>query len=503
MPAIGRVLVAAFLVVSLVAPVGMVGAATATAPTSGATTDDTIDMRHVVSHDPAGPTIDVRLTVEIPDRVVELKTQLPPGVEVTATDGFVRRDGRYEWDGETATPTIEYEVPADDDRVLLTDAYALLARSDVSAGVSYRYRSPDVGVDRTVAVEGSGAVYGYQVALWEDAVTRRSDDGTDVTVVAPPTTGEFAVEANESRQRAVADRLVAIDEFFGFDRTDDRIVVFLRPSDSVGFEGPVAGRANTVGTIVLEADSATNRRLLAHEFVHTQQDFVAAAETDWIVEGSADYLAYYYEYNTGRIDFETFRDRLNVRDDPEYRDVNLRNLTNASETADYRKGRHVAAGLDAWIRERSDGEARLASVLVALRRNDGGDPTYADGRAVSTRRLVDVIDAESGSTVQFWYDAATGPSPPPELPENRSLFAQDGVEQVTPTPTATPSPTPSPTATETETETPAATATPSPTEGAAESMTTPRRTPTASPGQPGFTGVALLAAAVLLAVRNR
>ena len=367
---IGRVLVVALLVAGLVTPVGTVGAASATAAASGAPADDTVDLSHVVSHDPAGPTIEVRLTVRMPDRVVELETRLPPGVEVTGTDGFDRTDGSYEWDGETTAPTIDYEVPADDDRVLLTEAYARVGRADFVAAVSYRYRSPEVGVERHVEVDGTGAVYGYEVAMWEDAVTRRSDDGTTITVVTPPSTGDFSVEPNESRQRAVADRLVAIDEFFGFDRTDDRIVVFLRPSDSVGFEGPVAGRANTAGTILLEADSATDRNLLAHEFVHTQQDFVAAAETDWFVEGSADYLAYYYEYNTGRIDFETFRDRLNVRDDPEYRDVNLRNLTNASETADYRKGRHVAAGLDAWIRERSDGEARLADVLVARRRPD-------------------------------------------------------------------------------------------------------------------------------------
>jgi len=498
---IGRVLVVALLVAGLVTPVGTVGAASATAAASGAPADDTVDLSHVVSHDPAGPTIEVRLTVRMPDRVVELETRLPPGVEVTGTDGFDRTDGSYEWDGETTAPTIDYEVPADDDRVLLTEAYARVGRADFVAAVSYRYRSPEVGVERHVEVDGTGAVYGYEVAMWEDAVTRRSDDGTTITVVTPPSTGDFSVEPNESRQRAVADRLVAIDEFFGFDRTDDRIVVFLRPSDSVGFEGPVAGRANTAGTILLEADSATDRNLLAHEFVHTQQDFVAAAETDWFVEGSADYLAYYYEYNTGRIDFETFRDRLNVRDDPEYRDVNLRNLTNASETADYRKGRHVAAGLDAWIRERSDGEARLADVLVALRRDDGGDPTYADGSAVSTREFVDTVDTESDSTVEFWYDAATGPSSPPELPENRSLFAHDGVEQVTPTPTPTPSASPTPSAT--ASPTPTASATPSQTDEPAGSATTPRQTPTPTPGQPGFTAVALLAAAALLVALGR
>jgi len=499
----GPSLVAALLVLGLVAPVGTVGAApTQAAAHSGTTADDTVDLTHVVSHDPAGPTIEVRLTVRMPDRVVELETRLPPGVEVTATDGFDRAGDEYEWDGATAAPTIDYEVPADENRVLLTETYARLDRATFLAVASYRYRRPEVGVERHVEVDGDGAVYGYEVALWENAVTRQSEDGTSVTVVTPPSTEEFAVEPNESRQRAVADRLVAIDEFFGFDRTDDRLVVFLRPSGSVGFEGPVAGRANTAGTIVLEADTATDRRLLAHEYVHTQQDFVPAAETDWFVEGSADYLAYYYEYNTGRIDFEALRDRLNVRDDPEYRDVNLRELTNDSETADYRKGRHVAAALDAWIRQRSDGEARLADVLVALRRNDGGDQTYADGSAVSTRRFVEIIDAEANSTVAFWYDAATGPSSPPALPENSSLFAHDGVRQVTPTPTATPSPTPSPTPTPTATATPSPTSTPTD-ESSKEATTTSGSTPTPTPGQPGFTAVALLAAAALLAALGR
>jgi hypothetical protein len=502
----GPSLVAALLVFGLVAPVGMAGAApTQGAAHAGTTADDTIDLTHAVSHDPAGPTIEVRLTVRMPDRVVELETQLPPGVEVTATDGFDRTDGSYVWDEETTAPTIDYEVSADDAQILLTETYARLGRADFAAAVSYRYRRPEVSAERHVDIAGDGAVYGYEVALWEDAVTRRSEDGTRVTVVTPPSTEEFAVEPNESRQRAVADRLVAIDEFFGFDRTDDRIVVFLRPSGSVGFEGPVAGRANTAGTIVLEADAATDRRLLAHEYVHTQQDFVSAAETDWFVEGSADYLAYYYEYNAGRIDFETFHDRLNVRDDPEYREVNLRELTNDSETADYRKGRHVAAALDAWIRQHSDGEARLADVLVALRRNDGGDRTYADGSAVSTPRFVEIISAEANATVQIWYDVATGPSSPPAIPENRSLFAHDGARQVTPTPTATPSPTPSPspTPTPTATATGSPTPTPPPTGGPSEEATTSRSTATPTPGQPGFTAVALLAAATLLIALSR
>lgn len=450
------------------------------APVAGVPTDDdTIDTTYTVAHDPAGPTVTVTLEVSLPDRVTAFTTALPPGVEVTGTDGFTATDQGYEWDGETATPTVDYRVPEDAARsVLVSETYAALTAGQVVGAVSFRYRNPEVGVERHVEVAGEGAVHDYAISLWTDATTRTAADGTTVTVVETPDAGPDAVGFDAGDRRAVADVVVAVDDFFGFDRTDDRVVLFPRPSDAPGLQGAVAGRANGAGQIQLEADGATDPTLVAHEWVHTQQDFRTRAATDWFVEGSADYLGYYYAYHAGELSFEEFRGRLNVRDSG-YADVNLRELTNATERADYEKGRHVAAGLDAEIRARSDGAARLGDVLVALRERDGGDPSVGDGTAVDSPAFVDLLSETAGSSMATYYGTATGPQAPPPLPTDPAAFAHDGERQVTATAT------PSPTATATVTPTPTPTAT-----------ATATSDPTAAPGQPGF-GFPMVAAALV------
>jgi hypothetical protein len=456
----------------------------ATPAAAAQSTDDTIDATYTVSHDPDSPAVAVTMAVVLPDRVTAFTTGLPLGVEVVATEGFTATSEGYEWDGETATPIINYRVPEDAARsVLVSETYAALTTGNVVGPVSFRYRTPEVGFERDVEVAGSGAVNDYAISLWTDATTRQTADGTTVTVVAPPDEGPDAVDFDAGDRRGVADAVVAVDDFFRFDRTEDRVVVFPRPSDAAGLEGAVAGRANGAGQVQLEAARATEPRLVAHEWVHTQQDFRTTAATDWFVEGSADYLGFYYAYHASDLSFQQFRERLTVRD--EYADVNLRELTNATERADYEKGRHVAAGLDATLRERSDGAARLGDALVALRERDGGDPSVGDGPPVGSAALVDLLSETAGSSLTAYYGTATGPQAPPQLPTDPAVYDHDGTTQVTGTPT--------PTSTATATTTATATPTSSP----------PTTEPTATPGQPGLGPLVALAALVAVGLVRR
>lgn len=504
-----RVGVALLLALSLVGPgVGL----------AGATGPNTVDVTYTVAHDPSGPTVSVMMRVEMPDRVTELDARVPQWVEVTATDGFDPVDGSYQWDGETASPSVEYTVPADaPGDPLVNGAYAYVEQADFVGGVGFRYRSPEVGFERHVETAGTGAVHGYGVSLWENATTRTTADGTTVTLVTPPTSGPDGVARNATRDRAVLDGLTAIDEFFGFDRGDDRVVVYVRPSDAPELAGDVAGRANSGGAMFLDVERASETTLLAHEYVHTQQDFIAVAPTDWLVEGSADYYSYYYAYHAGDLSFAEFRDVLNVRDDSRYRDADLRNLTNLSETADYRKGRHVAAALDAWMRNRSGGDARLSDVFVTLRARDGGDPTYADGPAFGTESFVDIVDGAAGSSVASWYDEATGPSSPPTIPNDPALFVADENGTAT-TATATPTATTTTPGEPTDTESVAGERTPTATPPDGPAVTDgPTATdgpggadgpggtdgPTATPGQPGLGALAALAALWVVALAKR
>ncbi|MFB6118263.1 hypothetical protein [Halosegnis sp.] len=112
----GAVVAVALVMASLVA-----GPATAAPsplrgpePTTVETTDTpgTIERSFVIGLTPATPgSVEVRLTLAIPDAVSELTVTLPANVSVTRLDGFRATDDGYEWTG-TDTPTLTYDLPA-------------------------------------------------------------------------------------------------------------------------------------------------------------------------------------------------------------------------------------------------------------------------------------------------------------------------------------------------------------------------------------------------------
>ncbi|MXR40110.1 hypothetical protein GRX01_01890 [Halobaculum sp. WSA2] len=98
-----------------------VDAADAPPASTGTTATDNIHLTTRLALTPETPgEIGVTLRFDIPDRVTEVETTLAPGARGVETTGFAATDGdTYEWDGETAKPTISYRLPANE-----TDASA-------------------------------------------------------------------------------------------------------------------------------------------------------------------------------------------------------------------------------------------------------------------------------------------------------------------------------------------------------------------------------------------
>ena len=413
---------------ALLGPVGSgaVGPASATAATADTAAADAgpaaatpIRVTLAVERDANRPdALRVTANVSVPEDVTSFEFQrLPPGATFVSADGFTRRDGAYEWTGGGPS-TLTFRVAEGGNRtVRVASTYAYASKFALYPDPAYRYRGTDPGFAVRFRPVGNGTTTEDEVLLWESARTATAADGTHLTVVRPPgPSADDGVNVSDGELEAALETLRAVDEFFGFDRGDDHVVLFVQREVS-GTVVDVDAQAHG-DRIVVEPAHVTDAELLAHEFVHTQQDFTTTARTDWLVEGSADYLAAYYSLHAGGRSFEEFRDHLHRG--REYADVDLRTLTNGSERADYVKGRLVVGALEARFRNASG--ASVEALLVRLREADGGDLRVADGPALDEEDLDGAVASVAGRSLDGWLDDAAGAGDPPSIPARPDLY---------------------------------------------------------------------------------
>jgi hypothetical protein len=88
-----------------------------TGAASNDTQETTIRQTQRLRLTPDSPgVVTVRLQYDLPAAVTELETRVPGGATVTGTDGFAASGGRYAWDGETASPSLTYDLPVNETR---------------------------------------------------------------------------------------------------------------------------------------------------------------------------------------------------------------------------------------------------------------------------------------------------------------------------------------------------------------------------------------------------
>ena len=446
------------------------------------------------------------VTYRLPDRVREVTVRFPAldgGATLVDSTGFRRvDDAEFEWTDEPR-PSVRFRVPAGDRRVVAGEGWAMAVRPDVA--VSYSFRGDDPGFQSTYGVTGEGYAADPLAYLGPHRTSAVSAGGERTTFVIADAAGDPDVDPARRFLRVAPGR-------FDLGVRRDQTTAFVLPEQTSESQRRLAG-ATAENSFWVGPDEVRMRRTdtaFSHEYVHTRLGVVGEGSAAWLTEGSAEYFGHAFALNAGAGDYEEFRRGVvTERYAPDDRAVTLADRSTWRGTlADYEKGAHVLAALDAEIRDRTDGEHTLADVFAAA----AGEPFEDHVDFARTVRQVtgedfgpwldryvrgDDLPPAPQDPTAFVYGAdldpdADGETSAAERRAGTNPFVADGA-----TVTATPSPTPTPT----PTATPSPTSTPTPT---ADGSTGAETTPSAglAPGLGVAAALAALTAFALVARRN-
>jgi hypothetical protein len=399
------------------------GPVRSTAPTDGidapstpdpGTTDSVIVERITVDRTPnRSGSVRVDFAYELPSNVVEFTAETAyldlDAVALAGSPGFDRqRDGSFEWDGDTAEPTLsvridtpsqfggsEFSVEGDD--------WAFVSLPYV--GVSWRYRGTQPTF-RTVGETANGGVASSGTALDGTVnASTRTVRGVNVTVVSSPDVTPAA-----STDEYASLYAVGLREIEGFER--EALKTFVVSTGGVELESLGAGAAHGDGFWVQAQYSGIDyvENTPAHEFVHTRMGSFGDGSSRWLTEASAEYYGYLLTTNTARGTWSELREALRVRD-TQYREATLTDPSTWPEESfqrvPYRKGALVLAALDAEIANRTGGVRSLQDVF-AYRFDD--DDRYG---SLET----------NDQSMPGWLDRYVAGSEAPPLPSDADAFA--------------------------------------------------------------------------------
>lgn len=395
---------------------------------SSAATAEPIRERVTVDRTPAEPgAVTVTYEVTAPARVVSVQPVIS-GIEaayaVESASGFRYDDGAGQWTldsarGTETSGTITYTVAANATafggyETVETAEWAFLDSRQFPGGVYYRYfgSAPDVVSSYETVGPGYGA-NGF-VFLGSHGTVRQAGDDQTITVVAPD-----AANARLSAS-ATADLLANVSGRFEIGDRDPTVTAFLAP-DPIRSGGRGGGSAFWVGAGTYRSTVTT-----LHEYVHTRQGWTdadvypgtLASDVEWFTEASADYYGGYLAWRAGGLSDESFQEYLST-ETASYSDAVLQDPdTDSSERKNYYKGRRVLAALDIAIRNHTDGNETLETVLRRFNSLAVESPGYADLRR-------EVVAATNESTGR-WLDRYVRTTAAPEIPSDiASAYAVD------------------------------------------------------------------------------
>ncbi|PSP60354.1 hypothetical protein BRC73_02615, partial [Halobacteriales archaeon QH_7_66_37] len=164
----------------------------------------------------------------------------------------------------------------------------------------------------------------------------------------------------------------------------------------------------TTGLLGLDAS-------IAHEFVHTQQDYFVAREYRWLLEGVATFYEHRVGYRYGLTPLSPL-DGLSVREPI--------GGSRRSEVV-YDKGAAVCLLLDRELRELRDGAVDLGDVLATL---NAHDHAVAQSPTIDHGTFTDLVAETASARLDGWLDE--------RISEPREIRVPDDVEAFYPGPDA-------------------------------------------------------------------
>lgn len=368
-----------------------------------------------------------------------------------------------DWEAERVRYTFEYQIPAETDEFEIslrwlsfpfrevteiqqferevtdsepdrfvwagTDAPSLVLEDDLSAeGVEelgYRTETelflPSVPasspksestIDKEAhyTLEGNGFVNEDLLFVGPHESDTRTVEGTELAMVVPESVN---LDADIRRTLELMEQWN--DLIGGLRFTHQSKACILVRGDKMTNSGQAVGGSFYVSSHYWGLDSIDN--VVAHEFAHTVFGTFGGGKMYWLTEAAAEYYGYLLALNTGLGDFEEF---LDVRTTDGYETAILTDSEALIDSrADYSKGAHVLAALDAKIRDGSDGAQSLLSVFeMANTYNiDLGEYTWFRNAVNRTSPSADLAE---------WVDKYVDGSALPDIPDQRAFYTFRG-----------------------------------------------------------------------------
>ncbi|GAB3677959.1 CARDB domain-containing protein [Halopiger thermotolerans] len=423
------------------ASIGAASSSASTAPAasaSSATLHRTTTLRQL----PDRPgTYEAELAFRIPDAVVDLEVHLDSEATVRSAAGFEASGdggGTFRWTETTDEPTLRVTLPANrttTGRAALVAAgssvstasapsnagpsgaaasregYSFVETGDwgivgVPGAFSYRYTGP-IALEETVRVDGPGATGGDIAVFGPVTEYERAVDGGSGTIrLVVPDAADL-----EEPPAAVLDELEAARDRLDVGATSDEVFVVAAPT-GVDWEpeGLQYGRADA--WVAADAELSAPGSAWLHEYVHVRQGYKRSSvgttpETDWLVEGQADYRAATLALERGLIDFAEFREFLaDGERSPYATDVLAEPGSWSDERTPYAKGRLVYGELDRRLRLATDGDRTLEDVFRRL--NARTEP-------VTEEALLAALEDAGGEDVRAAAEKYTRTKATPEM----------------------------------------------------------------------------------------
>ena len=388
----------------------------------------TIQVTQRLQRLPARPG-QIRVAVEytLPTGLRRLTVTPPQGATVTDVSGFTAGEGaEYAWNSRTGSPALTYRLSVNDTfsppgpisapgELIFADVgeWALVRLPRETHSWSWT-GTGTVDIARSATVEGPGVAGSSLAYLGPYDERRRTANGQTFRLVVPE---QATLEASPE---TILDSVAQASGQLAVGPRDETVLLIAAPTDRIqwGVRGIQVGPSDFWVRDVAPVETAANTWL--HEYVHTRQDYTAAADAQWFTEASATYYAALLALEQGRTDFAGFRERLAFGLRTPDRSAVLTDPSTWNVVAPYTKGALVAADLDRRLRRATDSRASLQTVFSRL--NARPEPVDAATvreslRAVAGTAVVDETTAFTATdrAPELWdqatHDAVFGQIP--------------------------------------------------------------------------------------------
>jgi len=380
---------------TLLGAAGVLAPGTATARRGPSAADTPVHETYAVDVFPGAPgDVWVQLSVEPVPGLDELSYELPPDVSVIAHRGFDPLEGRLLWDGSdypqiTYTTSPSFGWAADDGWGFVRKTGIVLDAPGVETARSFAF--PRGG-------HGHPDLAGQSYVGPSETVTRHVAEIPTTYVrpglwhapAAPPPDLYFDVVDATAGMLSLADPLPAI-----------------------GYASPLLDGSNGVAKRGATADTARphfafdqrSPGSIAHEYVHTQQDYFVAREYRWLLEGVATFYEHCVGYRYGLRELSPIDGSSTP--DP------LRGARRAGVV--YEKGAALCFLLDRELRDLRNGTVALGDVLQALNEHDNSG---ARSPTIDHETFKDVLAEAAAARFDGWLDERVAGPYEVALPEN-------------------------------------------------------------------------------------